>query len=352
MWSSVSLLFSIFLSVNAFYFSTLYGSANDTECPTPKYPGTILPKEFKVAQYNVEWFFLKQYESCPGSGCSWETIQDAEIHLGYLADVLREINPDILNLCEVEGCYELGQLSSLLNDEFEPYLLFGTDTATGQNVGLLTKYTPSTNLKRVTNKWEYPLPGSKCGYNKTGTSGVSKHYYTWFELPEQNGKLYMISAHLLAIPTDPQRCAEREAQSQVLQELIVNITATEPTAHIMVIGDFNDYDGVVGDVNGNQPVSRVLEILKGNMGEYAGFYELYPVSEEVPVEERYTNWWDPDNNCVSTMNEMSMIDHILVDRWLRDKIVRVEIPHLYPEYCGTYDSDHYPVVVTFNLGET
>lgn len=344
------LLFSIFISVHSFSFSALSGSANDTECPIVPLSAVNLPREFKVAQYNVEWFFLKQYESCPGSGCSWETIEDAEIHLSHLADVVRKINPDILNLCEVEGCYELGQLSSsLVDSNFQPYLLFGTDTATGQNVGMLTKYTPSANLKRVTNKWSYPLPGSACGYNKTGTTGVSKHYYTWFELPDNQGKMYMISAHLLAIPTDPQRCAERESQAQVLQELIVNITKTEPDAHILLLGDLNDYDGVVGDINNNQPVSRVLEILKGNVGVYSGEYQLFPVSAEIPVEERYTNWWDPDSNCIATMNEMSMIDHILVDEWLRERITHVEIPHLYPEYCGTYDSDHYPVVVTFNV---
>ena len=44
-----------------------------------------------------------------------------------------------------------------------------------------------------------------------------------------------------------------------------------------------------------------------------------------------------------------MIDHILVTNNLREKVSDVFIYHNYDEYCGKYDSDHYPVVIDFGL---
>ena len=40
-----------------------------------------------------------------------------------------------------------------------------------------------------------------------------------------------------------------------------------------------------------------------------------------------------------------MIDHILVTDFLRKKIFNTFMYHNYKEYCGKYDSDHFPVVI-------
>ena len=42
-----------------------------------------------------------------------------------------------------------------------------------------------------------------------------------------------------------------------------------------------------------------------------------------------------------------MIDHVLVTDVIRKNIANTFIYHEYNEYCGKYDSDHYPVVVDF-----
>ena len=46
-----------------------------------------------------------------------------------------------------------------------------------------------------------------------------------------------------------------------------------------------------------------------------------------------------------------MIDHILVSKTLFDKIQFVDIYRGYKEYCGKYNSDHYPVIVDFVLNK-
>jgi exonuclease III len=118
---------------------------------------------------------------------------------------------------------------------------------------------------------------------------------------------------------------------------------------IVMIGDFNDYDGVVLDINSNKPTSRVLDILKGTQGEYAGKYLLRSAAENVPQQERYTEWWDQNNNCVGELKEFSTIDHILISESLFSHIVGASIYHNYGAACGNYESDHYPVVVDFRF---
>jgi exonuclease III len=44
-----------------------------------------------------------------------------------------------------------------------------------------------------------------------------------------------------------------------------------------------------------------------------------------------------------------MIDHILVTDAIRHNIFNAFIYHGYDEYCGKYNSDHYPVVIDLIL---
>jgi exonuclease III len=325
---------------------------SETECPYVSLIGDRRNNKDKLrlVQYNVEWLFIDYYSpmNCPGSGCTWVNQSEAEIHMDYVTKVVKQLNPDIINFCEIEGCDELNILKDKLNDKtYTPYLKKGTDTSTGQNVGMLTRIDPLVSLYRSELKHNYPVSGSNCGYTgSSGSSGVSKHYITEFEL--NNINIAFIAAHLLAIPTDSSRCAQREAQATVLQNVIFDYVSKG--YEIIMIGDFNDYDAEVLDLNNNKPTSRVLDILKGYQGELAGLYQLYNVAEEIKQNERYSDWWDSDNNCkTSSQKDYSMIDHVLVTDAIRKNIADVFIYHGYDEYCGKYNSDHYPVVVDLLL---
>jgi len=325
---------------------------SDTECP---YVSTISDRRsnknnLRLVQYNVEWLFIDYYSpmNCPGSGCTWVNETESDTHMDYVSNVVKQLNPDIINFCEIEGCDELNLLKDRLDDDtYMPYLKKGTDTGTGQNVGMLTRIDPQISLYRTEDRYNYPIPDSKCGYTgSSGSSGVTKHYITEFKFNEYN--VAFIAAHLLAIPTDPERCAKREAQASVLQTIIFEYT--NKGYEVIMIGDFNDYDAEILDVNNNEPTSRVLDILKGLEGELSGLYELYNVAEEITQNERYSDWWFSDNNCNATSeSNYSMIDHVLVTNGIRKNIDNAYIYHGYDEYCGKYDSDHYPVVVDFIL---
>jgi exonuclease III len=301
----------------------------------------------RLVQYNVEWLFIDYYAAmdCPGNGCTWKSQSDAQTHLYYVADVIQKLQPDIINFCEIEGCDELKMLNDQLGTAYNPYLKKGTDTSTGQNVGFLTKIDPQINLYRSEEKVAYPISGTKCGNtNSSGSTGVSKHYITEFVLGSSN--IAFIGAHLLAIPTDPSRCVQREAQAQVLQNVIASYI--NKGFEVIIIGDFNDYDAEILDLNSNLPTSRVLDILKGLNGLKQGQYNLTNIAYRLNKNERFSDWWDSDDNCATnSQKDYSMIDHILVTPNIDKKIVNAYIFHGYQEYCGKWNSDHYPVVVDF-----
>ena len=335
LWILVALLFAKYV------FS-------DTECPNVTTFGDrrVDKTKLRLVQYNVEWLFLDYYSqsNCPGTGCTWVNQSEAQTHMNYVANVVKELNPDIINFCEIEGCDELNALKEKLDGTYSPYLKKGTDTATGQNVGLLTRVDPLVNLYRSEHKYNYPLPDSKCGYSgPVGSSGVSKHYITEFKFG--NYDVALIAAHLLAIPTDPTRCAEREAQATVLQNIIYGYI--NKGYEVIMMGDFNDFDAEIPDINNNIPTSRVLDILKGNTNN---LYKLYSVSENMDQKERYSDWYNSDNNCnTSSQKDYSVIDHILVTESIKNHIIDVYMYHGYTEYCGKYNSDHFPVVVDLSF---
>lgn len=324
----------------------------DTQCPIA--PAVAADRRnrtdtFRLVQYNVEWLFTETYSNCPGTGCSWENATEAEIHLETVAAVLTDLDADYVNFCEIEGCDELNLLLDIIDpkrEKYAPYLIKGTDSATGQNVGALTRVDPLSDYIRTEVRSTYPLEGSTCGYTGApGSTGVSKHYSSTFLLGDI--RVAIIGAHLIAYPTDKTRCATREGQAQILQGVIID--RIRSGYEVIMIGDFNDFDREVPDINHSMPTSRVLEILKGLEGDFAGEYMLFSAGEKVEPEERYTEWWDQNNDCIGELKEFSTIDHILMTPRLYSSVSGVSIYHKYGAACGNYESDHYPVVVDFTF---
>jgi hypothetical protein len=86
----------------------------DTECPNIVDNGDRRndKSKLRLVQYNVEWLFIDYCNSsqCPGTGCTWVNQSEAETHMDYVSKVVKDLNPDIINFCEVEGCDELNIL--------------------------------------------------------------------------------------------------------------------------------------------------------------------------------------------------------------------------------------------------
>jgi len=335
----ILLLFFLFYNITTF----------DKDCSVVTIRGDRRKNKnrLRIAQYNVEWLFA-DYNSladCPGEGCTWKNEIESKKHIDFVAQRIKAIDPDIINLCEIEGCDELSILKDKLDGGYLPYMVKGTSTV-GQNVGMLTRVDPIKSLYRTEMKEKYPILGSNCGYNgPNDATDVQKHFITEFEF--SNVKMAFISAHLRSIQKNSLGCSEREAQASILQSIVYNYI--NKNYEIILIGDFNDFDAQVLDVNNEKPISQVLDILKGLKGEYAGTYQLQNVAENIVQDKRYTDWWFDGDTCNDTNQRYSMIDHILVSDWVKQRITNAFIYHGYDNYCGKYDTDHYPVVIDLVL---
>ena len=79
-------------------------------------------------------------------------------------------------------------------------------------------------------------------------------------------------------------------------------------------------------------------------------YNLTNIAYRISQNERFSDWWDSDNNCNTTsQKDYSMIDHVLVSANIDKQIINVYMYHGYKEYCGKMNSDHYPVVIDFKF---
>jgi len=257
---------------------------------------------------------------------------------------LKRIDADIYHFAEIENCAVLSDVAGRLNSSFEPFLIQGTDRFLRQQVGLLSRLPPLQSLRRSNERQAYPMPGSKCGHNvaiESMHAGVSKHLVSTFS-PVNGHEIVIIGMHLKAQPTEPYSCSQREAQASVIRSIIAD--ALQNGKHVIVLGDFNDLDADVRGSDGQIPTSSVLHMLKDVDGD--GKAELWNALEMLPREERYTCWWDRNNDKRYEAGEGSMIDHILISSSLRSYVVNVGIDHGHdPERL----SDHWPVWIQFNL---
>src|SRR5262249_51853489 len=124
----------------------------------------------------------------------WKNSQtEAEDHMRLVAEVIVRGNPDIVNLVEVENLQAL----TTFNDKFlagrgyRPYFVQGKDTATGQDVVLLTRIDPEGNeIQRDDRK----------GRAGNVMKSVAKNYIA--KLTVDNVKISLIGLHFLARPND------------------------------------------------------------------------------------------------------------------------------------------------------
>ncbi len=245
--------------------------------------------------------------------------QAAEAHMADLADIVTKHDPDILHLAEVENLQALTTFNQkFLSDQgYRPYLVNGTDTATGQDVALLSRF----ELEGISRD---PRKGRSGNRRKA----VSKHYIATLRLGDL--RLGLVGIHLLARPQSQSRIDDREAQADAVRRMARDL---KDTGHsIIVWGDFNDFDGHTLDRSSNRPITRVLEWIR-ELDPADPTDDLINVAERLPQRQRYTNGRDA-------------IDHILLSPELAERVTEIKIPRDHDPHRVT---NHYPIVVHLRL---
>lgn len=302
-----------------------------------------------------------------------------EQRIAVLRPQLIRLNADILCLQEINGQERLGQkrqllaLQALLTDTpYAGYYMATTLTSKQEpydvrNLVTLSKY-PFLASRQVKNEyvgdllyrritaqpqeqdakeisWERPILHVKIGHPQGPIDVINIHLKSrlptaipgqqqgfGFKTVEGWAEGYFISS------------MKRVGQALEVRFMIDEILDNDPSARIIVCGDFNSEPGDV-------PVEAIAGRIENTGNAALGFRQLIPCSNSIPKEVRHSHLHEGRGN---------LLDHMLISRTLlahyRSAEIHNEILHdesiafasdvKYPE------SDHAPFVVSFDLQET
>jgi exonuclease III len=298
------------------------------------------PTRIRVMSFNTKFMWDGRAPEEGDVSFPWKFSPDeADDHMRAIAGAIQRHDPDIVLLVEVEGTAALNRLNTqfLAGQAYEVVFHQGDDFNTGQDVAILTRITPKASGRDDS---RVPIEGS------SQKKGVSKNIFANFEVGTL--KFAVIGLHLLAQPSNTSRRPEREAQAKVIRARALALR--QEGFQVLVCGDFNDYDGELGclDRQDSTPISKVLSTIRG-MDPADTADDLANCCARVPKNERYTSWWDRDDDeTVDTGSELTSIDHILLDHALDLLVQGVVFGNANYDFPNT--SDHCPIVVTLGVG--
>lgn len=293
-----------------------------TTPPSATSPAGPTESELTLLHWNVEflWDGVEPEDGDADIRFPWRgSPEKAATHMEEIARTIRRVDADLVNLVEVEDERALRTFVErhLAGLGYRPYFVEGTDTATGQDVALLSRF-------EVASFGRDP----RRGRSGTTRKAVSKNYVATLDLPTSAGtkKLGLVGLHFLANPTRENRIGPREAQADAVRGMAVELASQGRS--MIVWGDFNDFDGPLDDAKGSRPITRVLEWIRA-LDPDDPSDDLVNALARVPRAERVTSR-GPFGNA---------IDHVLLSPDLAAAIERVEVLHDAP------GSGHSPIVV-------
>lgn len=299
----------------------------------PEPPPTYATDGLRLATLNAEFMFDGIDDEGQATFPHKGDPAAARAHRDRIGAIIRMLDADLIMLEEVENREVLQMLvdESLAGLGYAVHFVQGEDTFTGQDVGLLARV-PVDTVGRT---------DERAPVGETGdTYGVSKNLFARVQLGDE--PVTLIGLHFLARPDDPARQERREAQAEVIRRLVAR--EMEAGRAVAVLGDFNDFDDQTLDLYGSRPISDVLQRIKA---AGAGPQDdLRNVLAEVPRVERFTNFYDRNDNTEVEAGELSAIDHILLSPALYRQLREVTYVQAHDPNDAT---DHFPIVVTLGM---
>lgn len=304
------------------------GSGSDVFVPSG--PPQYRTEGVRIATFNGEFLFDGEGDE-GGADFPWKSnLEAARAHRESVAGIIRGLDADIVLITETEtlGVLEAMIAESLGGLGYAAYLVPGLDTFTRQNVGMLSRL-PIDDVGRTNELLPVGLTDE--------LYGVSKNL--WARLTLSGIPTTLIGVHFLARPDDLERKPRREVQAEVIRRFVA--TESQAGRAVIAIGDFNDFDDATLDIRGSRPITNVIETIKRAGPGVED--DLLNVLAEVEQRDRFTSFYDRNDNGQIEVGEFSAIDHILLSPSLYARVREVHFVH---GHDPRQVSDHFPIVVT------
>ena len=194
--------------------------------------------ELRVMALNTEWLWTPHDHKVDGRNHDKADMSPAayEEELVFYATLIRQHGVRIVAVSEIENALVADDLAARIGKDWRAYFRQGRDTATGQDVAILS------NLKYVDGSltdFDFPAGGVP---GVSGQKRLSKVVGARFidTTLSKGRQVAVITAHFLS-KRKANRNNEQDRQRQAHALLKAVEVVKKETSHIIVLGDFNDY---------------------------------------------------------------------------------------------------------------
>jgi len=267
------------------------------------------PKALTVATWNV----LNLIDEKKNSGVPFEDVDpNYPAHRAEIATVVDTLRPDVFMLQEVESQAVLDALNGVLDKKFAYTKLIDGNDPRGIDVAILSDYPFDKVVSHKSDK-----------FLKKGTSSPTYNYARdclEVHMTVNGRHVVMLGVHFKSKDSDDPD--KRLAEAQHTRVIANGLAKADPTAAILMLGDFNDAPGTA-------TMQAVMD----------GTPPFFGVADAVPENDRWTYKY---------AGKVFLIDQILANPLVYDMLdpATVSIPHT---NAVTKASDHAPVRATFRI---
>lgn len=240
-------------------------------------PFFVFAKPFKVATYNVENLFDAHYSGTEYSDYTrkhnW-TERIVDIKLNHTAEVICDLNADILGLQEIENDQVLRQLQKKLEEVgcAYPYMAATRKRETAIQLGLLSRY-PLSSVKEI---------------EVSSTPGVRSILEAVVAVQEH--PLYLFVNHWKSRSRNGWE-SKRIVYAKALKR---RLNTLPKGVEYILLGDFNtDYDADlylekrINDTRGKTGLHHILQTTEEKSRLFKEKYTHYTLWGELPLDERW-----------------------------------------------------------------
>jgi endonuclease/exonuclease/phosphatase family metal-dependent hydrolase len=228
--------------------------------------------ELRVMTLNAEWLWTPFDGKVDGGLSSNRDMSIAAYseELAFYAELIQSRNMAVVAINEIENEQVARELAAKLGKPWQHFFRQGRDTATGQDVAILSRL-PYVEGSLT----DFGFPSARLGSSdkpKKITKLVGAQF--WWEIQGKKEKLGVITAHFLSKRNENKHKAEnRQKQALALRQAIKEFS-TE-TDKLVVMGDFND------QINS----ATMMILLETPLSSYQHCDDFKPAEAEMKVKK-------------------------------------------------------------------
>jgi endonuclease/exonuclease/phosphatase family metal-dependent hydrolase len=245
-------------------------------------------------------------------GAMFETFDpNWQEHVMEVADVLRDLDPDIAVLQEVEHLELLTTLSNVIDNGYEHIVLIDANDPRGIDVGVLSKVPLGEVVSHQNDQFQANGSGQKYYFSR---DAIEVH------LTFNTRDIVLLGVHFKAKDDDdPQK---RLAEAQRTRAIADALIEADPERGVIMLGDFND-----------TPASPPYDATLGTSPEFVN------APDSVATDDRWT---------YNYQGNLELVDHQMASPLLGEMLDEgsVRIDH---SSAADAASDHAPIIATYDV---